>query len=134
MSATGASSLRDSELNQLLDEHHDTTRFTDSLSHASAKPASSMKQCGNNCTRIADCKDTANGCTCRTQSEQYVPGKGTVMYAAACIVSLGGKREEQRPCPCNQTYVSDACCAATDGIVQEPTYLKLGELLPAVES
>lgn len=98
-------------------------------SDAATSPESFSTQCATNCTKNADCAGGENGCTCKTQSEQYVPGKGMVMFTAACIISLGGKREEQRPCPCNETYVSHACCGSPDGIVQESSQLKLGEVL-----
>ena len=86
-------------------------------------------QCGSDCSTQADCAGGPDGCLCKTQSEQYVPTKGMVMFAAACMISLGGKRAETSPCPCNGTYVSHTCCDAVDGIVQEPEHFKLGELL-----
>ena len=69
----------------------------------------------------------------RHKVSSTLPGKGSVMFVAACIVSVGGYREKQKSRSCNETYVSDACCAATDGIEHEPDHLKLGELLPAYE-
>ena len=50
-------------------------------------------------------------------------------FVAACIISLSGKREESRPCPCNATYVSHTCCDVEDGLVWEAGKFKLGELL-----
>ena len=86
-------------------------------------------QCGNNCTTNQDCTaGGAKGCLCSTQSEQYQPGKGMVMFVAACVVSLGGKRDGGRPCPCNGTYVSYGCCGVEDGMVWEGAEFKLGEL------
>ena len=35
-------------------------------------------------------------------------------------------------CPCNCTYISQACCGAADGVVYESGMLKLGELAPEV--
>jgi hypothetical protein len=32
------------------------------------------------------------------------------------------------PCPCNTTYVSQACCDGHDGMIWEAPELKLGEL------
>jgi len=75
-----------------------------------------------------------SSCMCSAQSEQYQPGSGTVAFVAACIISLSGKREEGRPCPCNGTYVSYACCGAEAGLVWEAGDFKLGELLGHGES
>ncbi|KAI9681250.1 MAG: hypothetical protein M1817_002532 [Caeruleum heppii] len=42
---------------------------------------------------------------------------------------------EQVACPCNQTYVSYACCESDSGIIYEEPHKKLGELiLPVSES
>ena len=46
---------------------------------------------------------------------------------------LGGRDLEQSflldlECPCNSTYVSQACCRSETGLVWEPEHLKLGEL------
>ena len=87
-----------------------------------------QNQCGNSCSTNANCTG-GNGCTCKTQSQSYQPGAGTVAFAAACIISLGGKRDEPVPCPCNGTYVSHACCRVQDGMVWEREEFKLGELL-----
>lgn len=35
-----------------------------------------------------------------------------------------------RPCLCNSTYISEACCDAADGLVYEPPHF---ELLPLEE-
>ena len=120
---------RNSELNRVLNGQYDPFPFTNPPSDEVTRPVSLRNQCGSNCSSNADCAGLENGCACKTQNEQYVPGKGTVIFAAACTISLGGKREKQRPCPCNETYVSHACCGATGGIVQEPEQFKLGELL-----
>ena len=93
-------------------------------------------QCGMNCTTNADCGVGGKGCMCSTQSEQYQPGSGTVAFLAACIISMAGslpRREENRPCPCNATYVSHACCGVADGLVWEGEEFKLGELLTIAE-
>ena len=96
------------------------------------KVAVAHDQCWKNCTSNADCSAGGEkGCMCTTHKEQYQPGSGTVAFLAACIISIsgaGGKREEMRPCPCNATYVSQACCAAADGLVWEEPHFKLGEL------
>lgn len=90
-------------------------------------------QCWANCTSNADClKGGEKGCICSTQKEQYQPGRGTVAFVAACIISMsgaGGKREEARPCPCNATYVSHSCCGVSNGLVWEEERFKLGELV-----
>ena len=87
-------------------------------------------QCGNNCSSNQDCFTGGNqSCTCSTQSEQYQPGTATVAFLAACVISLSGKRDEGRPCPCNATYVSHACCGTEDGLVWEAAGFKLGEIL-----
>ena len=75
---------------------------------------------------------------CSVRSEQYQPGKGTVAFLAACIISMVGKNnprgeESGRPCPCNATYVSFACCGVPDGLVWEKETFKLGELLAGNE-
>ena len=126
---------RDAGLDRVLDNHHTRPhnqhtrpQSSDPSGTTSNRATSFTKQCGNTCLSNADCEGKVNGCTCKTQSEQYVPGQGTATFVAACIISLGGKREEQRPCPCNSTYVSNACCSAPDGIVQEPEHFKMGEL------
>ena len=99
----------------------------------STNAAVAHSQCWANCTSNADCsKGGEKGCMCSTQREQYQPGSGTVAFVAACIISIsgvGGKREEMRPCPCNATYVSHACCGAADGLVCEEERFKLGELV-----
>jgi hypothetical protein len=41
---------------------------------------------------------------------------------------LGQKNHEILACPCNGTYVSEACCTNLEGQVWEPLSLKLGEL------
>ena len=91
----------------------------------------SHNQCPGKCSTNADCGDQGNGCMCSTQSEQYLPSQGTVKFIAACIISMASnpKRENDRPCPCNATYVSHACCGAMDGLVRESKLNKLGELL-----
>ena len=122
-----SSMQRNSPLNRILN-HNNTQTFIGRIGESDTEMASNS-HCGNTCMNQADCAGGHDGCTCKTQSEQYVPGKGMVMFAAACMISLGGKREEQSPCPCNSTYVSQSCCDATDGIVQEPGHLKLGEVL-----
>ena len=126
---------RDAGLDRVLDnhhsrphDHHTRPQLSNPSDAASNRATPFTKQCGNTCWSNADCAGKANGCTCKTQSEQYVPGKGTTTFVAACIISLGGKREEQIPCPCNSTYVSNACCSASDGVVQEPEHFRLGEL------
>ena len=85
--------------------------------------------CGSSCTSGADCQGGTTGCTCKTQKESYVMGKRTANFLAACMISLGGKREEDTPCPCNVSYVSYACCGSKDGLVWENETFKLGELL-----
>ncbi len=98
-----------------------------------SEPVVSHDQCWNNCTSNADClKGGEKGCMCSTRSEQYQPGSGTVAFVAACIISMsgsGGKREVARPCPCNATYVSHACCGIPDSLVWEDRRFKLGELM-----
>ena len=118
---------RHSQLNRVLNNHYDPFLFSDE--NNDSFPRLYYNQCGDNCSTNTDCAGGQDGCTCKTQSERYVPGKGMVMFAAACMISLGGKREEQVPCPCNRTYVSHGCCEAPDGIVREPEHFKLGELL-----
>ena len=102
----------------------------DAAPQYAAPVAGVQNQCGGNCTGSGGCGDASSkGCMCLTQSEQYQPGEGTVAFVAACVVSLGGKRQEGRPCPCNGTYVSHACCGARDGLVWEGEEFKLGELV-----
>ena len=125
------SNQTNSELNRVLNDHYEPFIFGDDNEPVAMY---STNQCGKNCTSNTDCAGGPDGCTCKTQSEQYMPGKGMVMFAAACMISLGGKREEPTPCPCNATYVSHSCCRAPDGIVREPEVLKLGELLKPDEA
>ena len=101
------------------------------ISTDTSNPPPPQGQCGTQCKTNTDCsvKGADAGCMCLTQSEHYQPGKGTVAFLAACIVSLGGKRDEGRPCPCNGTYVSHGCCGARNGLVWEAKEFKLGELL-----
>ena len=98
-------------------------------------PLSSPYQatCASNCSTNAECQGSKGDCICRTQKETYVMGKGIVHFVAACMISLGGKRAEDTPCPCNTTYVSQACCGAENGLVWEDETFKLGELLPRDE-
>lgn len=84
--------------------------------------------CGSTCSGNADCQYRSSGCSCRTQKETLVRGKGTVAFSAICMINLAGKREESFPCPCNATYVSHACCGVESGMVWEDASLKLGEL------
>ncbi|KAI9757588.1 MAG: hypothetical protein M4579_003400 [Chaenotheca gracillima] len=102
-----------------------------SMTEMSPIEATYQNQCGNNCTTAADCSPDG-GCSCSAQSSTFVPGAGygagTMKYVATCLISLGGKRDEGFPCPCNSTYVSHACCGATDGLVWEGPQAKLGEL------
>ena len=83
--------------------------------------------CGGTCSSNAQC---GNGCVCTTRKEQYLPAQGTVKFFAACILSMASnpKREERKPCPCNNTYVSHACCGAMDGLVYENVAHNLGVL------
>lgn len=97
-------------------------------------------QCGKNCSSAQDCsafqavgQESGDGtCTCQAHSSQYQPQSSTVAFLATCLTMLGsgggGKREEQLPCPCNSTYVSHSCCESPDGIVWEPSSMKLGFL------
>ncbi len=93
-----------------------------------------QNQCGANCTSARDCTAPAAGnstCTCQAYSSRYIPGSGTVAFAAACLVTLasgGGKRGEMLPCPCNTTYVSHGCCGVLDGLVWEPPEADLGRI------
>ena len=102
--------------------------------HQAADQPAWHNQCGNNCTSSKDCRAPAGEnatCTCQAQRAQYQPGPGTVAFAATCLVFLGSgpKREEGLPCPCNSTYVSESCCDAPEGLVWEPSELKLGKLV-----
>ncbi|KAI9729024.1 MAG: hypothetical protein M1828_000109 [Chrysothrix sp. TS-e1954] len=81
--------------------------------------------CGGNCTSNVDCDHSS--CRCKTVRTTYIPGGGFVHYGAVCS-AISGKREEERPCACNTTYVSWACCGASDGYVWEAERFKLGEL------
>lgn len=85
--------------------------------------------CGTNCSSNRDCQGGADGCNCKIQEETYIMGKGTVAFLASCMISLGGKREEGSPCPCNTSYVSHACCGVESGIIWEDESFKLGELM-----
>ncbi|KAI9669848.1 MAG: hypothetical protein M1817_004589 [Caeruleum heppii] len=44
-------------------------------------------------------------------------------------VFLDSETGEQVACPCNESYVSYACCATEDGMLWEPAHHKLGTLL-----
>ena len=102
-----------------------------SLDNVAARPVSVQNRCRANCRTNKDChlNSADDRCMCSVQSEQYQPGAGTVAFVAACILSLSGKREETKPCPCNGTYVSRTCCRAWDGLVWEAKEFKLGELI-----
>ena len=102
--------------------------ISDTLIEHSSLQSPYQTACGASCTRNADCQGVANGCSCKTEKESFVMGTGTIAFVASCMISLGGKREEDSPCPCNATYVSHACCGVESGIVWESESLKLGEL------
>ena len=102
---------------------------TGALSNSTSQ--NSNGQCPGECSANADCGGQGGACMCSTQSEQYLPGQGTVKFVAACIIAMASnpKRDLDRPCPYNTTYVSYACCGAINGDVQESEVYKLGELL-----
>ncbi|KAI9888486.1 MAG: hypothetical protein M1814_006877 [Vezdaea aestivalis] len=72
-----------------------------------------------------------SSCACVAMSD-ILPMLGNYsspFYVGTCVdlsVVLNPK------CPCNVTYVSEACCNSTDGIVHEDASKKLGELDPSV--
>ncbi|KAI9726094.1 MAG: hypothetical protein M1828_002102 [Chrysothrix sp. TS-e1954] len=88
-----------------------------------------VDQCGQSCKVGDSCP--GHNCLCQVKSAKYEPGAGLVEYLAACTLYVSGKkaREESPPCPCNETYVSHACCDARQGMVWEAPHLKLGELV-----
>lgn len=106
--------------------------------------ADTMGTCGGNCTTQADCSaEGVAGCGCLATSETVGSSLSDVVYTAACQVSsnvgvdtiggAGGRIKRQREhiaCPCNVTYVSQACCDAADGRVWESPEAKLGVLMP----
>ena len=114
------------------------------------------EQCSDTCSNYNSC--SSNSCECRavrtfSAGEHFYKGiclksditnlVGVFLLSAggfgtggSVINSLGGKikREEQEVkwelmgCPCNTTYVSEACCSAPEGLVWEAPELKLGIL------
>ena len=98
--------------------------------------------CGATCTSNSQCSlgsapvntTSTLSCSCQVQSSTLIPGNvGTayanVVHAAACIISgLGKKRDEPDLCPCNTTYVSEACCNSRNGMVWELPEMYRGRL------
>ncbi|KAI9819671.1 MAG: hypothetical protein M1832_003905 [Thelocarpon impressellum] len=77
---------------------------------------------GNACANATSC---SGPCRCLADRPP-TPGKaGARLYAPRCMM-LSKRDEAERPCPCNGSYVSMACC--TNPIVHEPPWMKLGEL------
>ncbi len=66
--------------------------------------------------------------------EVLFAGEDPLYQAKNSALSLNGTPQAMSMipavCPCNCTYVSNACCVAPSGIVYENTKLKLGELRP----
>ncbi|KAI9721660.1 MAG: hypothetical protein M1828_005028 [Chrysothrix sp. TS-e1954] len=87
------------------------------------------------CVATSACHGT--DCQCKVTGAQYEPKDGYIEYTAYCMLYVAGSffprlgtRSEDTPCPCNTTYVSQACCdKETDGWVWEPPELKMGELV-----
>ncbi|KAI9676055.1 MAG: hypothetical protein M1817_000798 [Caeruleum heppii] len=78
------------------------------------------------CTNFSGCD---SGCRCGVEAYDHADW----FYKGVCShVTKKGKRDEAdfMACPCNGTYVSEACCEAPDGMVFEGPEKKLGELLP----
>ncbi|KAI9893723.1 MAG: hypothetical protein M1814_005939 [Vezdaea aestivalis] len=91
-----------------------------------------FKACGRNDL----CGGAESGCGCVARGLSLVTG---VFLAATCQLLgsgssqglLGGRsvQAEESHCVCNSTYVSAACCQATDGLVWEAPNFKMGILL-----
>ncbi|KAI9677424.1 MAG: hypothetical protein M1817_006378 [Caeruleum heppii] len=94
-----------------------------SLGGGSGIPGGSCQ--AKSCTHFSECTQTE----CRCAVDAY--SAGDWFYRGLCTFSpLKRDLGEMVVCPCNGTYVSEACCEAEDGIVHEGPEKKLGELLP----
>ena len=121
---------------------------------ADAWASSYASLCGQDCTSLNACPGNA-GCRCIAQAWQspgsryytgtcklpYASGDGrelnevelnapapansTITFEGTTLASL-----TDAACPCNCTYVSNACCSSASGIVHEVPTLKLGALRP----
>jgi hypothetical protein len=91
----------------------------------------SSRQCYGECSaEYLGCGDLAEGCRCVGRPKNH--GYHVIGCRIPWLSSHNGKRElaldPDEGCLCNSTYISHACCEASDGLVFEPPHLKLGEL------
>lgn len=103
--------------------------------------------CGRSCWSSANLCSGRDGCRCIAGSHQ---GVGSRFFSRLCKPALGTNTTQVANgsvpadtssatvtlavCPCNCTYVSEACYESLTGIVHEPAVMNLGELEPPVSS
>ena len=119
---------------------------TCSVSDTPSEPASSGVSTPSRC--LGTCNTVAVGCHANCKCTAFRSSRPTPRLLGRCGRRPGDKRrralrrenntddaddenyEIPYGCPCNTTYVSNACCDSVDGIIYEPTSMKLGELSP----
>ncbi|KAI9679374.1 MAG: hypothetical protein M1817_005396 [Caeruleum heppii] len=86
----------------------------------------SVGQCTtSSCSNFSGCD---SGCNCQINDLSA----GSFFFSGGCTSDPLKKRDEGQlvACPCNGTYISEACCETPSGIVYEPPEKKLGEIFP----
>jgi hypothetical protein len=78
------------------------------------------------------------GCSCMASnfdinSGFMAVGCGVLRHSRSRLDGRDVASLDDSGCPCNNSYVSAACCKSTDGLVWEGSHLKLGELAAGFE-
>ena len=98
------------------------------------RPLSTSRGCHGKCSNsYSSCGSNPN-CQCKANPVDGFGAGNPAFYLSSCVsvqTRLGGKVKRELidwPCPCNASYVSQACCEAEQGLVWEPRDLKRGVL------
>ncbi|KAI9679373.1 MAG: hypothetical protein M1817_005395 [Caeruleum heppii] len=97
--------------------------------HPSAVAATGHHCFSSTCSSFSGCgRGVSGGCRCIV-----APASAGIFFFKGICAGSPSKRDVGAvpdACPCNGTYVSEACCGAPDGVVYEGPEKKLGELVP----
>jgi hypothetical protein len=95
----------------------------------------SAGKCQGKCSNSYSSCGSDPSCRCKANPTNGFGVGNTALYLSTCIpaeVNTGGKVKRQivnLPCPCNTSYVSQACCGSQQGLVWESPELMMGILI-----
>ena len=145
-SGVGDTSLPDLDSSELLSSldtlstlqrGHRSTKYPYRRRCSIRASCNSHQQCGSLCSCqalqsidpvMANPRSFSSRCVSSASMMQNLQKNGLAGRSLDVEKHLGKPTSGILACPCNRTYVSEACCANVEGLVWEPLSLKLGEL------